>query len=292
MFGLAIDATNIYWATDTPNGSPIFMTDSAVMKAPVGGGAPVLLDKASAGRGYDLAVDATNVYLEFQWLDHAQEGEVHRLPLAGGAQTGITGLQTTPRGLTLGAGYLYIGKEMGGKLLGVSLTGGADLKFGDPFMVYGTVHHGIAVDATSVYTTNDTGTAAGEILKWSVAGGLSTVLVAGQAAPNYIAADATNLYWTDRGLMAHTGSVMKMPKAGGAVTTLASGLGGAKRIVVDATSVYWNDDVDGVIMKVPIAGGASTVLASGQLGANGLAVGATHVYWTDSIALTVNKVAK
>lgn len=292
MFGVAVDATSVYWAHDVPNGQPTFMTDSAVMKMPVAGGAAVVLGKSPAGRGYDITVDATNLYLEFQWNDFAQEGEVHRWPLAGGVASGITGQQTTPRGLTLGAGYLYFGKEMGGKLLGVSITGGADLKFGDPAMFFGTVHHGIAVDATSVYTTNDYGTTAGEILKWPVGGGLSTVLVGGQAVPNYIAADATNLYWTDRGVTAHTGSVMKMPKAGGAVTTLASGLGGPKRIAVDAASVYWNDDVDGVIMKVPIAGGASTTLATGQLGANGLAVSATHVYWTDSIALTVMSVAK
>jgi hypothetical protein len=293
VFGLAIDATSVYWATDVPNMSPTFTTDSAVMKAPVAGGAPVLVGKAPDGRGYDLAVDATNVYLEFQWNDFVQEGEVHRVPLGGGAQTGVTGWQMNPRGMVLGTGYLYFGQEQGGKMQGVSITGAADLKFGAPGRVFGTVHHGLAVDAASVYTTNDNGTTAGEILKWSVAGGVSTVLVGGQDRPSYIAADATNLYWTNRGLMAgHTGSVMKMAKAGGAVTTLASGLGGPNRIVVDASNVYWNDDVDGVIMKVPIAGGASTVLATGQMGANGLAASATHVYWTSSIALTVMKAVK
>jgi hypothetical protein len=299
VFGLAIDATNLYWATDVPNASPTFTTDSAVMKAPLAGGAPVLLGKVLGGRGYDLAVDATSVYLEFQWNDFNQEGEIHKVPLAGGAESALSGFQTNPRGLVLGVGYLYWGQENQAQVKGVSLTGGATPSFYDPNYP-NTVTHGVAADATSVYGALDFPAMVGGgglIWKYPAAGGAHVAVATGQEGPNYLAQDATNLYWTNTGRVGgvkldHQGTVVKMPKAGGAVTILASGLGGAKRIAVDATSVYWNDDVDGVIMKVPIAGGASTILATGQMGANGLAVGPTYVYWTDSIALTVMKAVK
>jgi hypothetical protein len=299
VFGIAVDATSVYWATDVPNGSPTFTTDCAVMKMPVAGGAATVLGKEIAGRGYDIAVDATRLYLTFQWNNFDNEGEIHTLALATGAEGPLLGIWLNdPRGIAAGPSYAYWGDEVQGKLLGASPAGGPAPRFGPPAIPIGTTTHGIAVDATSVYTTDDTpAPGGGQILQWPAGGGMSVMLVAGQAGPNYIAADATNLYWTNLGnvngvMQDHQGSVVKMPKAGGAVTTLASGLGGAKRIAVDATHVYWNDDVDGVIMKVPIAGGASTVLASGQLGANGLAVGATYVYWTDSMALTVMRIAK
>jgi hypothetical protein len=299
VFGLAIDATNLYWATDVPNGSPTFTTDSVVMKAPVAGGAATVLGKMQAGRGYDITVDATSVYVSFQWNDFSMEGEIHKVPLAGGAETALTSNQTLPRGLVLGVGYLYWGQELQPQLKGVSLTGGATPSFYDPNYQY-TVTHGVAADATSVYGALDFPAMVGGgglIWKYPAAGGAHVAVATGQEGPNYLAQDATNLYWTNIGRVGgvkldHQGTVVKMPKAGGAVTILASGLGGPKRIVVDATNVYWNDDVDGVIMKVPIVGGASTTLATGQMGANGLAVGPTYVYWTDSIALTVMRAVK
>lgn len=297
VFGLAVDGTNVYWAKDVPNQSPTFMTNCAVMKQPVTGGAAVVLGTVPDGRGYDITVNATDLYLAFRWNNFEQEGEIHRLPLGGGAESGVTAWQTSIGGIALGAGNIYWGQEHQSRLQGVSITGGASPTFNDILMNSG-VRHGITVDATSVYTANTyAGVAGGQILKWAVGGGDFMVFVGSQPGPNYITADATNLYWTNLSLVGgmpvdHQGTVVMMPKAGGAVTTLATGLGGPRRIVVDATNVYWTDDVDGTVMKAPIAGGTPTVLATGQTGANAIAVDATSVYWTDSTALTVMKVAK
>ncbi len=300
VFGIAVDATNVYWSTDIPNGNPTFKTDCAVMKMPVAGGAAVVFATVTASRGYDIAVDATRLYLTTQWNDFGTgDGEVFRWPLGGGAGSKIGASLYTPRGLAVGPSYVYWANvvPVQSHLEGASLTGGPAPKFIDNNFATVLVH-GIAADATSVYTTSDRGSFPGaQIVKWPADGGDFVSLAMNQPGPNYIAVDATNLYWTNLGtvngvMQDHQGTVVKMPKAGGAITTLATGLGGARKIVVDATHVYWSDDVDSVIMKVPIAGGAPTVLASGQMGANGLAVDGTSVYWTDSIALTVMKAAK
>lgn len=295
VFGIAVDATNVYWTTDIPPRNQVVPAACAVMKMPVGGGAAVMLTKLDEGRGYQLTVDATSLYLTFNWRDFLNEGEVWRLPLGAGARAKLASFQTRPRDVVVGQGYVYWGQDDTPNLQGASLTGGPDPWFSEPNYPY-VARRGIAVDATSVYGPVPFLGSKSGIWKWPVAGGAHAEVVTGQT-PNYLAVDATNLYWTSPSIVGgmaqdHQGTVLKMPKAGGAVTTLASGLGGPQRIVIDATTVYWTDDVDNTIMKVPIAGGASTILASGQMGVNGVAVDATSVYWASSTAQTVMKVAK
>jgi hypothetical protein len=295
VFGIAVDATNVYWTTDIPPPNQVVPAACAVMKMPVGGGAAVMLTMLDEGRGYQLAVDATSLYLTFNWRDFLNEGEVWRLPLGAGARAKLASFQTRPRDVVVGQGYVYWGQQDMPNLQGASLTGGPAPNFYEPNEPY-TARYGIAVDATSVYGPVPYLGSKSGIWRWPVAGGAHDTVATGQT-PNYLAVDATNLYWTSFSIVGgmaqdHQGTVLKMPKAGGAVTTLASGLGGPQRIVIDATTVYWTDDVDNTIMKVPIAGGAPTIVASGQMGINGIAVDATSVYWASSTDETVMKVAK
>ena len=61
----------------------------------------------------------------------------------------------------------------------------------------------IAVDATSVYWTND---GSGTVMKMPIGGGTPTTLASGQNAPRYITVDATSVYWTNYS----GGTVMKL----------------------------------------------------------------------------------
>jgi len=82
---------------------------------------------------------------------------------------------------------------------------------------------GIAVDATSVYWTNNAG---GAVMKVPIGGGTPTTLATAQTTPWEITVDATSAYWVNEGTSANSysdGAVMKMPIGGGTPTTLASG---------------------------------------------------------------------
>ncbi len=142
---------------------------------------------------------------------------------------------------------------------------------------------GIAVDATSVYWANSGG---GQVMKVLIAGGTPITLVSGQAGPFGLTVDATSVYWTNNG----GDTVMKAPTGGGAPTTLASSQSTPVFVAVDATSVYWTDFNSGTVMKVPTAGGTPTTLAIGQSGPNGITVDATSVYWTNYGGGTVMRV--
>jgi hypothetical protein len=76
-------------------------------------------------------------------------------------------------------------------------------------------------------------------------------MVEGQNQPQAIAADATNIYWTNYGDVNGdgNGTVMKLPLQGGTPTVIASQQGHPYAIAVDSTSVYWSTIGDGFIRK-------------------------------------------
>jgi hypothetical protein len=82
-------------------------------------------------------------------------------------------------------------------------------------------------------------------MKVPTGGGTPATLVSGYA-PQNIAVDATNVYWTSGT------TVLKTPIGGGAMVILASGQNSSYGIAVDATSVYWtNNATTGTVMTTP-----------------------------------------
>ena len=110
--------------------------------------------------------------------------------------------------------------------------------------------------------------------------------------PEYIAIDATSVYWTTCNDTQTKGSIMKVAIAGGSPIALARDEACPAGIAVNATSVYWITrstavfDSDGGIApngslrKVALGGGPITTLVSGWSPV-GVAVDSANVYWTD-----------
>ncbi len=152
----------------------------------------------------------------------------------------------------------------------------------------------IAVDATSVYWTDNSDTAQlGSVMKVALAGGTPVVL-ATSTNPTAIAVDATSVYWTDP----WDGTIMKVALAGGTPVALATSTY-PNGIAVDATSVYWTTDL--TVMKVALSGGTAVTLTnkSGSVAGEpqSIAVDATGVYYpaSDSSSLSpsgVGSIAK
>jgi hypothetical protein len=194
------------------------------------------------------------------------------------ALTTIADNQASPAGIALGGSSVYwtISNSTGGAVMIQPQGGGPPLRLA--LQGLGQNPHSIAVDATSIYTTNG----GSRVMKMPLGGGASTMLAASQQ-PTAIAVDATNVYWTEAGSPSGgLGNVMKLPLGGGTPTALATGQDSPGAIAIDATSVYWTNRVNGTgrVMKVSIDGGAPTTLAGGLSLPSAIAVDATSVYWT------------
>lgn len=299
-YALAVDATSVYWTTaGAQTGSvPPGPGNGAVMKVPIGGGAPTTLATGLVGR-CDLAVDATSVYYT---IADTVPGAVMKVPIGGGAPSTIAS-GDIGYGLSVDATSIYWSKggpsRSPGSLMRVPVGGSTPTTLAScpspSFLCVGLPSGSeqigptsIAVDATSVYWMNN-GTA---LMKVASGGGPITELAWGDNGfgfpvhlPTGIAVDATNVYWANGG-GSPSGAVMKVPLGGGTPTVLArSGVNAPRGIAVDATNIYWTDTNNNTntntVMKLPLSGGTPTTLASWPGSGSGyIAVDATSVYWT------------
>jgi hypothetical protein len=106
----------------------------------------------------------------------------------------------------------------------------------------------------------------------------TSLWLAGGVAPEDIAVDSANVYWTDLG----DGSVRKISKAGGNAVVLAQSQQGPRRIAVQGAYVYWSNNLGGAIMRAPIDGSSAPQVVSAANQPWGLVVDATYVYWVDT----------
>jgi hypothetical protein len=112
-----------------------------------------------------------------------------------------------------------------------------------------------------------------------------------QDAPQDVAVDTVNVYWTNAGTAANNytdGTVVKMPLAGGTPTTLATGQDYPVGIVSDGVNVFWaslgtvaGGYTDGKVQSVPIAGGAATLIAGSQVAPTYVSYTSTNLVWTN-----------
>lgn len=269
-YSVTVDGSSVYWTDSNDPG--------AVMKVPIGGGAPTTLATTSGAHTEpeDLVVDSTYVY----WIDAFGGGAVERVAIGGGSKTLLaTGLQY-PESLSLQGGFLYWTDVNAGTVQKMAAAGGSVTTLASGL----STPWGIGTDSTSVYFTH-----AGGIGKVPLGGGSVTSLVAGPSMYQ-IAVNSTDVFWTTP----NSKSMSKVPINGGSTTILSSSLNHPLAMALDASYVYWTCNYCGTVSKMPLGGGPITTLAGGMTNPVGIAVDANYVYYTDYVHTTgrVLKAAK
>ncbi len=127
-----------------------------------------------------------------------------------------------------------------------------------------------------------------------VAGKCASVLLAsGLSRPDWLAVDATHVYFTcngKTGFPSQENETDKVDLSGNGFTVLRAETGKPAGIVVDATSVYWTSkayaSAESMIRKIDKGGGSVTPVANASLGdAQGLARDGTELFWAGNTAV-------
>ncbi len=246
-WGLAVDATHVYWA----NAGDACLDDAgpcsgAILSVPLAGGTITTL-ASQLDLPIRVAVDATNVY----WTNAGRGcpfdagvsvpinmrcgGSIMTMPLQGGTPTILASGQNNPWGIAVDRNSVYWTNFGDGTVMKVPRLGGmtTTLATGQ------NLPYGIVTDATSVYWAGGDG-----VRKVPLMGGSIATLATGLAAG--IAVDPSGVYWTT----SYGGTVENVSLDGGAVATLASGYAFAG-IAITGTSIYSVSDFPSFVLKLP-----------------------------------------
>jgi hypothetical protein len=97
----------------------------------------------------------------------------------------------------------------------------------------------------------------GAVMSVPIAGGAARTVASAQTNPQFVAVDATRVYWVNVGTGLSDGQVLSAPKGGGRAVTLAGTLNSPGGFAIDATNAYWTSQgsaadcyAGGTVMKV------------------------------------------
>jgi hypothetical protein len=137
----------------------------------------------------------------------------------------------------------------------------------------------IAYDGVgNIFWTNQTG---GSIGEYVIASNTASTPVTGLAAPQGIAADGTDLFFTDTSLE----EIVRYPLPSGPSQPVATGSSSAPAgVTIDGTNAYFVDDGTGVVGLIPFTSWSSAgmrTLKSGESFPWSIAVSGSLVYWVN-----------
>jgi len=144
--------------------------------------------------------------------------------------------------------------------------------------------NGLASDATGVYWSETTQSAAGPgaIMKVALTGGTPVALASGRSPPNTgFAVNASSVFWNEYDTQNNETTIFTVPAAGGRVKALTSmAMQTAACLAASATTLYYPGS--SVLMQIPVTGGTPVAFGtSGEAGdAIDMALDSTNLYWT------------
>ena len=306
---LAVTSSTVIWSNDGVATADGKLQGAAILKVPIGGGAPQTLALApSDTEPGSLAIDSGYVYwAKSNTYPHmSMDGAIMKTPLAGGATMPLTSA-SWPASVAVSGGVVYWTDQ--GGIMSVPTTGGAPVIFAPGNNLYP-----LTLAAGKAYWFDDEGNNAAFGTR-ELAPGADEVTLANwnraQAPPGSglsvggvhgLAVSTTDLYWTVNVGGTNGGWLMKVSLCGGTPSPIDNADADIA-VTVDADSVYWAKqyftsertglDDTGLrfrILKAPLAGGTPITLAPSVGEVWSLVVDETSVYFTDVLGGTVVKV--
>jgi len=221
---------------------------------------------------------------------------------SGVSQSFATGLTGVPRFMDLSGGYVYWGSTVSGVSAVIGRTDLAGSTVSPTFMTFGTQtpKPGVSVDSTYVYWTDQNASGTGSsgpkvqrvLLSSSGTGrqNIATWTTVQAEAPNDVAHDDTNLYWSKGGSIfrAAKGTVNQSNVAAWVSPSGATAIEG---VAVDSTYVYYVDRTNARIGRISKADGTVEANFVTNLGTGiaspstptpyGVEVDSNYLYWAD-----------
>jgi hypothetical protein len=250
---VAVDSENVYWTNSGSNpcqweATSCASSDGSLVKAPIGGGAPVTL-AAGLCTPDSIALDATNVYA----ADPAA-GTLLKVPIAGGAPVLLASALFNLKAIATDSTGVYV--NAGGAILQFPSAGGSPTTLASGWVRTNGEENScgqslpeLIVDATGVYWTTGANSGPPATLQKLPPGGGTPVTLA--TASRYaslfaqgIAGDGTNIYTTN-GFGFRTISVN-----GGPMSDVAIDLYQVGPLALDGANIYWTDS-NGHVMSTP-----------------------------------------
>ena len=277
---VAVDADDIYWATD-----------DSVWHAPRAGGAETLLAGPLGGQVGAMAADATSLYVTLNGDGYRGLPKGHGKLLAiakhGGATRTLAEDSTWAPTIAVDDHDIYVGNSLDsisfdtptGQVVAYPKAGGA----ARVLAAHQTAPQSLAVDRDAVYWANYGG--ATEIRRVDKHGGTPTDLARALGTP-------AGLTLTDDAVLIATVDVgvQRVAKSGGPVATLF--VGRPMSIRADPTTAYVRTN-GGLLLAVPLTGGPTRVVSvAPTMFYESLVVDGDDVYWTSREKGTVRRAAR